>query len=257
MQKFHISERLACRVLGQHRSTQRKVPRGRPDEAALTADIIALASQYGRYGYRRITSMLREAGWAVNVKRVELIQQADQYITYTVLPELKRLGPRLGKRLPALRKRLSEIDPGKLLAQMEAEGQVTLELPDGPVELDRDDLRVRLEAKAGWAAAQGRLCVVVLSTELTEELISEGLGREAAHAINVRRREIGCEYTDRIVVGIVTESAELQGAIEQYADYIKAETLTVELTFAPVPGAEPAEVKLSGHSLTLYVKVIS
>ena len=51
MQKFHISERLACRVLGQHRSTQRKVPRGRPDEAALTADIIALASQYGRYGY--------------------------------------------------------------------------------------------------------------------------------------------------------------------------------------------------------------
>jgi hypothetical protein len=65
------SERFACRVLGQHRSTQRKVPRGRADEDALTADIIALASQYGRYGYRRITALLREAGWAVNVKRVE------------------------------------------------------------------------------------------------------------------------------------------------------------------------------------------
>ena len=63
MQKFRVSERLACRVLGQHRSTQRKVPRGRPDEEALTADIIALASQYGRYGYRRITALLREAGW--------------------------------------------------------------------------------------------------------------------------------------------------------------------------------------------------
>jgi putative transposase len=60
-------------VLGQHRSTQRKVPRGRPDEEALTADIIALASQYGRYGYRRITALLRDAGWVVNLKRVERI----------------------------------------------------------------------------------------------------------------------------------------------------------------------------------------
>jgi hypothetical protein len=70
-QKFRVSERFACRVLGQHRSTQRKVPRGRPDEEALTADIIALASQYGRNGYRRITALLRDAGWVVNVKRVE------------------------------------------------------------------------------------------------------------------------------------------------------------------------------------------
>mgnify|MGYP001199877105 CR=1 FL=1 len=68
-----MSERFACRVLGQHRSTQRKVPRGRADEDALTADVIALASQYGRYGYRRLTALLREAGWAVNVKRVERI----------------------------------------------------------------------------------------------------------------------------------------------------------------------------------------
>lgn len=72
-----MSERLACRVLGQHRSTQRKVPRGRADEDALTADIIALASQYGRYGYRRIAAMLRDAGWAVNVKRVERIWRRE------------------------------------------------------------------------------------------------------------------------------------------------------------------------------------
>ena len=48
-----MSERRACRTLGQHRSTQRKVPRGRVDEQRLTDDIIALADQYGRYGYRR------------------------------------------------------------------------------------------------------------------------------------------------------------------------------------------------------------
>ena len=64
-------------MLGQHRSTQRKVPRGRTDEDALTADIIALASQYGRYGYRRIAALLRVAGWAVNLKRVERIWRRE------------------------------------------------------------------------------------------------------------------------------------------------------------------------------------
>ena len=73
-----MSERFACRVLGQPSlDASRKVPQGRADEDALTADIIALATQYGRYGYRRITALLREAGWAVNAKRVERIWRRD------------------------------------------------------------------------------------------------------------------------------------------------------------------------------------
>ena len=71
--KHGVSERLACRVLGQHRSTQRKKPTRPDDEAALTADITSLATQYGRYGYRRITAMLRQKGWRVNAKRVARI----------------------------------------------------------------------------------------------------------------------------------------------------------------------------------------
>jgi transposase InsO family protein len=77
MAKFSISERFACKVLGQHRSTQRKVPKGRADEEALTADIVRLASRYGRYGYRRITAMLRSEGWTVNAKRVERIWRRE------------------------------------------------------------------------------------------------------------------------------------------------------------------------------------
>jgi transposase InsO family protein len=71
--KHGVSERLACRVLGQHRSTQRKKLTRPDDEAALTADITSLATQYGRYGYRRITAMLRQRGWRVNAKRVARI----------------------------------------------------------------------------------------------------------------------------------------------------------------------------------------
>jgi transposase InsO family protein len=68
-----VSERRAPAALGQHRSTQRVVPRGGEDEERLTADIIELAREYGRYGYRKIAAPLRNAGWVVNAKRVERI----------------------------------------------------------------------------------------------------------------------------------------------------------------------------------------
>jgi transposase InsO family protein len=86
-----VSERRACRVLRQHRSTQRKKPTTPDDEAALRADIIALARQYGRYGYRRITALLREAGWAVNKKRVERIWRCEGLKVPQKQPKRSRL----------------------------------------------------------------------------------------------------------------------------------------------------------------------
>ena len=72
-----VSERRACRVLGQHRSTQRRVPTGRQDEERLVADMIALARQYGRYGYKRVTALLRDSGWHVNHKRIERLWKRE------------------------------------------------------------------------------------------------------------------------------------------------------------------------------------
>ncbi len=72
-----MSERGACRALGQHRSTQRKVLRGRADEERLTDDIIELADKFGRYGYRMVTGLLNNAGWGVNHKRVERIWRRE------------------------------------------------------------------------------------------------------------------------------------------------------------------------------------
>lgn len=66
-----------CVALGQHRSTQRKTPRGPDDEEALTADLIETARQYGRYGYRKIAALLRDAGWLLNDKRVERIWRRE------------------------------------------------------------------------------------------------------------------------------------------------------------------------------------
>ena len=86
-----MSERRACQVLGQHRSTQRKVPQTPDDEAALTADIIELARQYGRYGYRRITKMLRTSGWLVNKKRVERLWRREGLKVPSKQPKRGRL----------------------------------------------------------------------------------------------------------------------------------------------------------------------
>jgi putative transposase len=77
MSELGVTQRRACLVLGQHQSTQRKASTRPDDEAALTAEVVSLAVQYGRYGYRRIAALLRSCGWVVNVKRVERIWRRE------------------------------------------------------------------------------------------------------------------------------------------------------------------------------------
>lgn len=77
VEKFGVSERRACRVVGQHRSTQRKPRTPRADEDVLTSAIIALAERFGRYGYRRITALLQEDGWSISAGRVYRIWRRE------------------------------------------------------------------------------------------------------------------------------------------------------------------------------------
>ena len=192
----------------------------------------------------------------LNVKQVEFTREAEHYISYTVLPDLKRLGPRLGKSLPGLKQALLAADPAALLAQLSAKGRATVELPTGSVELDREDLQVRLSAKPGWAAADGPTAVVVLSTEIDDSLLREGLAREVVHAIQTRRKEIGCEYTDRIRISITTDSDELRRAIEEFRDYIAQETLAVDIALRPEPAGGATELDLGGHRALVAVEVV-
>lgn len=77
VKELEVSERRACTVLGQHRSTQRKKPAGRADEDVLTRTIVNLASQYGRYGYRRIHWLLQQDGWHIGLSRVKRIWRRE------------------------------------------------------------------------------------------------------------------------------------------------------------------------------------
>ena len=90
-QKLEVSERRACRVLGQPRSTQRRQPYVPDDEPRLVAHMIDLAGEYGRYGYRRITALLRQDGWKVNHKRVERLWRREGLKVPSKRPKRGRL----------------------------------------------------------------------------------------------------------------------------------------------------------------------
>ena len=133
----------------------------------------------------------------LNVKDVLFLEKADECISYQISPDLKKLGPKLGRRLPAVKKALTETDGSSLLAEMKKNGTITIDADGEAVQLTEDEVLIRLQTKEGYAAAQGDDCVVLLSTELTEELLREGCARELVRLIQDRRKEMGCEITDR------------------------------------------------------------
>jgi isoleucyl-tRNA synthetase len=192
----------------------------------------------------------------LNVKQVEYATSADQYITYQVQPNFKRLGPRVGKLMPGVKQVLSNTDGAALLRQLNAQGEVRLAVADTTVVLDGEDLQVRLQAKAGWTAAQGPQCVVVLNTELTDELLREGLARDFVRNVQEQRKALNCQYTDRIEIGVVTDSAEMQQAILENREYVAGETLAVSIRCTPLPNVEPLATNISGSDVQLFVRVV-
>ena len=88
---MHVPQRRACRVIGQARSTQRRRLVVRDDETPLTQRIVGLAHRYGRYGYRRVTALLRHEGWRVNHKRVERIWRQEGLKVPSKQPKRGRL----------------------------------------------------------------------------------------------------------------------------------------------------------------------
>ena len=191
----------------------------------------------------------------LNVKAVNFVERADQYVSYAIVPDFKKLGPKLGKKLPSVKKALAGIDGAAANAEMASSGKLAVVADGETIELTSDEVQVRLLAKEGFAAAQGSNCVVALATELTPELLEEGRAREIVRAIQDRRKELNCDYVDRVVVALATDSEDVRAAAQKHADYIKGETLAVELGFEPIDGVEPSEIKIDGEKVAVYVVV--
>ncbi|QDT72998.1 isoleucine--tRNA ligase [Lacipirellula limnantheis] len=192
----------------------------------------------------------------LNVKLVEFSDEPDKYVEHEVLPNFKLLGKKLGKLMPKIKPALASQSGAELLANLRDNGKVDLVIDGEAVQLLPEELEIRFKAKPGWTAANDKGVVVVLATEVTPELLAEGLARDLVRVIQDRRKETGCEFTDRIEVGVVTDSPELRAAVEMFSEYIAAETLAVRVTPAPIQGVEPVKVTIGDYSADVYIRVV-
>ena len=193
----------------------------------------------------------------LNVKQFEICRDPDRYITRSVLPDLKKLGPKLGKELPKARDALAKADAAALLATLTRDGRAQLSLPSGSTAvIEKDDVLIRTTAKDGWAAAESPLAVVVIAKDLTPELVAEGLVREVVHAVQSQRKNLDLDFTDRITLGFETASVELRAALETHLAYVAGETLATSATFGPLGGAVSESLDVDGHPLTIHLKTV-
>ncbi len=193
----------------------------------------------------------------LNVKEIAYNAGNSPYIEYQILPNFKLLGPRVGKQLPALKQALGSLDSAKLLSALQGQGYVDVPLGDQLLRLAGEDIEVRLKAKSGWAAAQGKHCVVVLSTDLTPELVREGFARDIVRFVQDSRKQQNCQFTDRIRVHFVFDDPELALAIEENKQTIVGETLAIELVMdAPPLGASLQSFEVAGQVIQLFIEVV-
>ena len=198
-----------------------------------------------------LVALVREE---LNVKQVVFVDDASDLVTYHLLPDNKVLGPRFGKRFPALRVALAAQDSLAAVKRLRARLPLQLEVEGEQVELAPDEVLVREEPREGLAAAFERGVTVAVDVVVTPELAAEGLAREVVRRVQSLRKEAGFDLDDRILTTYQTDG-ELGDAVEAWRDFIAAETLSVELV-AGEPGEDAAvgESVVGGSSLRLGIR---
>ncbi|MCX7975476.1 MAG: DUF5915 domain-containing protein [Bellilinea sp.] len=164
----------------------------------------------------------------LNVKKVRVLDTASEAVAYSLNPLPKQLGQKYGSKFPAIRKALLEMDAEsaakKLLAgqplEVQVEGETLTILPE--------EVEVRATAREGFAVASEGAYLAALITDLTPELVKEGLAREFVRRVQDLRKQADLEISDRIRL-YYTATPLLAEAVKDFTDYIQTETLCVEM----------------------------
>ena len=173
-------------------------------------------------------------------------------------PNFRALGPRVGKRMPALKKTLAVADGAALLQSRASDGCVAVDVEGEAFELSPDEIAVGLEAREGFAAAAGSAGVVVLRTLLTSDLIEEGLYREVLNRVQTFRKELDLEYTARIRLTLAG-GPQLMAAVRPRIEALGGEVLavSVDLESPPETGDQIREVRIEGEDLRIGLAVVA
>ena len=141
----------------------------------------------------------------INVKAIENVTDDNQFIDYELKPQLKTVGPRYGKHLNAIRVYLTECNALEIVNTVKS-GKTYKTIIDGvEVEFGIEDLLISVKNKAGFVATQNAEFTVILDTNLTQELIYEGIAREIVSKVQTMRKDSGLEVVDHIVLGYKAE----------------------------------------------------
>ena len=167
----------------------------------------------------------------VNVKEVELLDDASGILVKQIKPNFKTLGPRFGKDMGLISKQIQGFTQQEI-AQIERLGVANVEISGNSIILSLEDVEITSQDIEGWLVANSGNITVALDITITEELRKEGIARELVNRIQNLRKDSGFEVTDKINVQIEIGNALLKEAVEANADYIKSETLTETIRFA-------------------------
>jgi isoleucyl-tRNA synthetase len=203
---------------------------------------------------RRLASHKHLIAEELNVLQVEFVRGGEEHVRYAVRPNYRRLGPRLGKKMPAARKAFERVDAATLRHRLLNDGWAEIEVEDVTVRLEPEDVEVQVEAAEHFAAAGDRTTVVVLNTDLDDRLREEGLYRELLHRVQNLRKELDVEYTQRIRLSIAG-SDRLRRILAANAEHLKRETLCVDLRTDGVElnGAERREFQVEDEDVTILL----
>jgi isoleucyl-tRNA synthetase len=168
----------------------------------------------------------------VNVKEIELLDDASGVLVKQIKPNFKALGPRFGKDMGAVANAIKGFGQEEI-AGLEANGSLDLEVSGNSITLTPDDVEISSQDIPGWLVANAGGITVALDITINPVLKNEGIARELVNRIQNIRKDSGFEVTDRITVTL-QDNDLLQQAISANEDYIKSETLTDSLIFSPV-----------------------
>ena len=160
----------------------------------------------------------------LNVKSLEFIARDAELVSYRLKPNLPRIGKRHGRLIPAIREALSKANAAAVATAHAGGESVTLDIAGQEIEFEPDDLLIETTSAAGYSSAESEGFLVGLDTNLTPELIDEGLAREIVRSIQEARKNAGLEVSDRIRLH-VSGSADIDRILLSYRDWIMAETL--------------------------------
>jgi isoleucyl-tRNA synthetase len=142
----------------------------------------------------------------LNVKEIEYLNDAGRFVNYKLKPQLKTLGPKYGAKLGQIRKFFEVCDANEIVNVVKNGGVFKADFEGDTFEFNLDDLLISSESMAGFVSSSDKGITIVLDTNLTDQLIAEGVERELVSKIQSMRKDAGFEVVDRINVNYLTES---------------------------------------------------